>query len=562
MKRIALAMLLSASAACSCAGPLFRAEFRPGLPGWEVQNYENRIVLDARKFAGEDALVVTCADPNESGDTAWGLVGQSFPVVPGERLRISVRSRGRVDARIAFPLGFKEKYHSGLFWFGADGKPLGTRLGFGYEASPSEWRTMRHCGVVPPGAATARLSIGVANPHFAGGDVLAVSSVVVERDVPVPPPAHGTSLRDDGVVLFDGEPFFPIGLYGLKKCAANGMSFDRALGDVKAAGFNTVQSYFATSSAALSEFLDLADRHGLKVMVPSQPRIDAPTAPSDNVSANRSHPAVLGWYLADDASGHHSPDSLAYRRRLVRYSDVGHITIQCDTPVIAGMNRYAPYVGITEAFLPQIYNFGKSVPDGEGIAYVARDMCAVRAAIEEAGRPVRSVWPVLQHFRGWSWSRFPTFAELRASVYASIALGARGVMIYTYCAANEKNEGVASSPERWAEAARMAGELNAIMPDLLCRDAKRTPSVTVLAGPKADALGAPSVVMLLKASAEPLLIAVNAANEPVRVRFGLACGAEEVFENRRLEPTGGLVDDFAPLGVHVYRLKSKERKTR
>ena len=555
-------MLLSASAACSCAGPLFRAEFKPGLPGWEVRNNGNLLALDVREFAGEQSLVVTRANQSASGDTAWGLVGAAFPVVPGERVRVVVRSRGRGDARLAFPQGFGKLYNSCMAWFDADGKIVGTPLGFGYDVSPCEWRTRRFAGVVPNGAVAARLALGVDNPNFGEGDVLAVSSVTVERDEPPPQSEHCTSLRDDGVVLFDGKPFFPIGIYGLKKCAANGMSFDKALGDVKAAGFNTVQSYFATSSAALSEFLDLADKHGLKVLVPSQPRIDGPTELPANVSANRSHPAVLGWYLADDTSGHHSPDSLAYRRRLVRYSDMGHITIQTDTPVINGMNRYAPYVGVTEAFLPQAYHFGKPVSDAAGVAYVVRDMLAVRSAIEEAGRPVKSVWPILQHFRGWGWKRFPTAAELRASVYASIAHGARGIAMYTYCGANEKNEGIVSSPERWAEAAAVVGELAKLSDVLTSRDASRQPVPTVVSGPKTDSLGQQSVSVLLKSGPEPVLIAVNAANEPVRVRFGLSCGAEEMFERRTIPAGDGLVDDFAPLGVHVYRLKSKERKTR
>lgn len=537
------------------AAPLFRATFEPGLPGWKVSNSENRLMLQVKDYEGEQALVVTRSPTAPKGDTAWGLVGPTLPVKAGERLRVVVRARGRGDARLAFPLGFNGQFLSALQWLDAAGKPVGPRLGFGYDVSTVEWRTRRYAGVVPSGAVSARVLVGVDNPDLGAGDVLAISSVVVERDEPPASAAHRTSLRDDGVVLCDGEPFFPIGLYGIKKTAVNGMSYEKALAGVKSAGFNTVQTYFATTPETLSEFLDQADRLGLKAFVASQPRIDGPTEASANVSANRNRPSVLGWYLADDASGHHAPDQLFYRRRFVRYSDTDHLTLQTDTPVIAGQNRYAPYVGSTEVFLPQIYCFGKPETDANGVAFVVRDMLAVREAIEEAGSPVRSVWPVLQHFNGWGWNRFPTYAELRASVYAALAHGARGILLYTYCGADEKNLGVASSPERWAEAAEIAGELKALAPDLVCRDAKRKPTVTVLDGPQADALGAPSVSVLLKASEVPLLLAVNAANAPVRIRFGLACKAEEIFEKRTLSSTDGLVDTFAPLAVHVYRLK-------
>ena len=81
----------------------------------------------------------------------------------------------------------------------------------------------------------------------------------------------------------------------------------------------------------------------------------------------------------------------------------------------------------------------------------------------------------------------------------------------------------------------------------------------MLEGPAADALGQPSISLLLKTGESPLLIAVNSANERVRVRFGVKgfAGAEEIFERRAISVgESGFEDEFDPIGVHVYRLSA------
>ena len=54
--------------------------------------------------------------------------------------------------------------------------------------------------------------------------------------------APKVALRDDGITLVDGKPFFPIGLYGLRALPLNGGSLEKAVLDVADAGFNLVHS--------------------------------------------------------------------------------------------------------------------------------------------------------------------------------------------------------------------------------------------------------------------------------------------------------------------------------
>ena len=68
-----------------------------------------------------------------------------------------------------------------------------------------------------------------------------------------------TTLRDDGVLLFEGKPFFPIGIYGIKPHEFNGNSFGRAIADLRTAGFNAGHAY---SYRWNPEFLSAAATNG------------------------------------------------------------------------------------------------------------------------------------------------------------------------------------------------------------------------------------------------------------------------------------------------------------
>ena len=57
------------------------------------------------------------------------------------------------------------------------------------------------------------------------------------------PDAPRATLRDDGITLIDGKPFFPIGAYAVSRREFNGNDLDRAFRDLKAAGFNFAHTY-------------------------------------------------------------------------------------------------------------------------------------------------------------------------------------------------------------------------------------------------------------------------------------------------------------------------------
>jgi hypothetical protein len=151
--------------------------------------------------------------------------------------------------------------------------------------------------------------------------------------------------------------------------------------------------------------------------------------------------------------------------------------------------------------------------------------------------------------------------------YLAIVRGAHGMMWYTYSDSPTSNgRGAAHTPETWEILASVTRELAAIQDDLAAPSALEQPSCEILTGPAVDGFGDRSVSVLLKdCPGSKLLIAVNTADKPVKARITSldVRKAEVLFEDGRslaTEETGygthqfGFTDDFAPNGVHVYRL--------
>ena len=161
-------------------------------------------------------------------------------------------------------------------------------------------------------------------------------------------------LRKDGVTLIDGEPFFPIGLYGLRKLPVNGNSLDSALRTVAEGGFNCVHSY---TDGKTKGFLDLAQQHGLKAWTASR-------LPDKNfVDTLRHHPAVFAWYVGDDTAMHHTPSEIYDRVDGIRAVDPTRITVQADVMNSGdAVSSYFPFVKVTDGFLPEVYPVSAETP--------------------------------------------------------------------------------------------------------------------------------------------------------------------------------------------------------
>ena len=358
------------------------------------------------------------------------------------------------------------------------------------------------------------------------------------------------TMRDDGFVLVDGKPFFPIGLYAVWKREFNGNNIDKAFKDLKAAGFNFAHTYNASRNADFAEFLNTADKYGFKLWItPGSDMIN-------NIIRERHHPSILAWYIGDDTHTYFSPEDVRRNHDICHSLDNAHLTTQADGTGPRGASHYEAFIESTDSFMPEIYPVREDKPEAKEVPTVIRDMKTIFDDLSRNGSPVKTIWAIIQHFDGWGWKRFPSFDELRAMSYLSIIHGAHGITWYTYGGYNQ-NHGVTSTPEHWREITTVAGELSSIHDQLCSRHAKEQPAVTILDGPKTDGLDYPSVTCLLKDNDGPkILLVCNSSTGDVKASIDVKGfkTAKVLFEDRTLDCANGLKDDFKPFAVHVYEL--------
>ena len=406
-----------------------------------------------------------------------------------------------------------------------------------------EWTSGRH--LVDVYARDAAGNAAVARKAFLSGQA---------------PAARRVCLRDDGAVLLDGKPFFPIGMYAVSRYDFNGNDFDNALAGLKRAGFNMVHSY---GDRFDPDLFAAAAKHGMVQWTSGHGAYN----PDDSwfMDTGRGDGTVLAWYIGDDTSMNTPPGRLFDRDEAVRMLDGTRITCHADgVRASAAKSNYQEYVNYADVFLPEIYPID-GFKDERCVAEVCRDMDRCLADIRDYGdgsRP-RGVWPILQCFHGKGWKRYPTPREMYAMSFAAVIHGGNGITWFKYGAdigeRGTRYSGMFRTPEDWAAMTNISARIASLAPVLLERTPPGQEVPEVVSGPAQDPLGQPSVTVLLKNHAgSSYILAVNASTAAVRARFRTHARAKTckvAWEKRRIPVAGGTFEDsFEPFDVHVYRI--------
>jgi len=361
------------------------------------------------------------------------------------------------------------------------------------------------------------------------------------------------TLRKDGAVLIDQKPFFPVGIYSVWKKDFNSNSFDRAFAELKGNGFNVAHTYSSGRTPDFRDFMDSAARHGLRLFLASGEGANCMDAQRvlEDVARERSHPAVLAWYLADDTAMHVMPRRLTELSEALRGIDPDHITVQADGVGQPPFSNYSEFVGATDGFLPELY----PIRGDDDVPQIITDMQTLRADIQAAGNPVKTVWPIIQYFEGWGWPRFPTAEELRAMSFLALIHGANGITWYTY-GGHGKNHGATQTDETWRTMCGVSKEISGLQ-DVLLSETCPAPPTAIVTGPLKDSRGHPSMNVLAKSyRSRRYLLCANSAKAEVTATFSLP-DVKKVTDRqgpaRALAlAQGALTDTFPPYGVRVY----------
>ncbi|MBI3948351.1 MAG: hypothetical protein HY321_20720 [Armatimonadetes bacterium] len=395
--------------------------------------------------------------------------------------------------------------------------------------------------------------------------VLASYAVSLRKEKPAPSGVREVKVdRERTVALVDGEPFFPIAIYGVPP---------EAMKEFAAAGFNSVVKWNlsgtqlkrarATSEAAgrqvVTEYLDACQEAGLKV-------IEWPTAYGAGyvqtelpfwiskfspgwrrflddplpfvIESTRRHPAVVAYYGPDEPEGH-----AAVKAACREYADA-----------VTRLDPYHPNfflcAGWNLAEWPEIVEIG-------GLDFYAIGSGSPLVSVYDAARynslKMRKcripLWwaPLCETYSGST--NHLTGPMQQAQGYLAVIGGSNGVMWWVWPPRYQEN---------WEALKKVAGEFRALTPVLV----EPTPDQKIVYLPREVQ---DTVKVLVKRHAgKTYLITTNAHPNPVTATFSLPrdCEGEASvwFESRRLPmKDGAFTDSYAGNERHVYEIPAAWR---
>jgi hypothetical protein len=253
------------------------------------------------------------------------------------------------------------------------------------------------------------------------------------------------------------------------------------------------------------------------------------------------HPALLGWYIADEPTGNNiSPEQLEKIYLTVKENDPWHpVSVVFMAPFLSSRR----YINALDIVMADPY----PVPDLP--VTMVGDVAGQLKAEFDGKKPV---WIVTQAFGGGElWSREPTLQEIRSMTWQSIIEGAAGIQFFVRQGLNYFPKSAAT----WGECGRMATEVAELIPWLLS-DEEALP---------VESYSKNIIVSSRLHNGQLIVMAVNKINEPLRTVIRINginnTKAGVLFENRSVAVTGGfLTDQLAPFGSMVYLINIKPEK--
>jgi hypothetical protein len=236
---------------------------------------------------------------------------------------------------------------------------------------------------------------------------------------------------------------YPIGVYSADPAT------DKTFAFLKSIGVNYVHTYgmghnTEENNIATKKFLDLAQKHGLKVMVNLMGRIwvkkvDGVEQLRQFVRKFKDHPAVGFWYLYDEPRARDLPKLRKLYSMLKQETPL--IPVALVTPWI---EEWTCFQEVYDILLVDLY----PVRDEEFPQSPIQSLTQFAGQAIKLGKPV-IVAPQIMNWETFAYQlkgkgydekkfRYPNFQELRYWSYFTLARGGRGLMYFSFYHAHKK----------------------------------------------------------------------------------------------------------------------------
>jgi hypothetical protein len=344
-----------------------------------------------------------------------------------------------------------------------------------------------------------------------------------------------SSIRSDGTILVNGEPFFPIGFYHVS-WGSSASDLVRDMNIMADAGFNIMHAS-QTPSNNYGSFLDEANRRKVYIVTEfGEDRLKV-------VNQYKNKPAVFGWNIADDIdNGNTTREQVQERHNQLKSADPNHLTY------VSGYKRTtqpAPNIG-NYADIPDVVAM-QSYPisvDILGAVYVTM------ANAVDAAKPYNR--PIIGNVQSFKWyhsgARVPTAKEARNMTYQALAAGVKGIIYYTFY---DSSNYLPNYTDAWNEYKTLVPEIKQLSPIFL--NGKLTRVNTGIQSVYASYWEYQNKIYVIAVN----VLSDQSRNITIKLPADAATQATAMFANR---PNGLVVNNGSLTGtilaqdVHVYVL--------
>ncbi|MDO4630491.1 MAG: hypothetical protein Q4C70_15035, partial [Planctomycetia bacterium] len=367
------------------------------------------------------------------------------------------------------------------------------------------------------------LTVSVPNPRKGGVEKESLTLVKYDKM-----PERKSYIDEHQRMIVDGKPFFPLGLY----------FHNPSTTDVERMGnspFNCIMSYAQLSR----ETLDDLHAHGVSSIYSVKDYYEGLAVKTDEegrrkttekIQQFKDHPAVIAWYINDELP-------LSMLKVLSEHRDL------CEE-----LDPSRP----TWVVLYQVDQIRQYIPTFDVIGTDPYPISGKPAALayewakktRDASLGTRACWQVPQYFNWANYrssqtqERTPTYDEMRAMTWMSIAGGANGIVGYSYFDMERNYAGRGGSPEAkkesfdrtWNDVCRVGEEVKKYESILLAIDTPaevtlKTSETSENAKENGKSKRVPDVVYRLYGNGvETWLLAVNTKVEAQTAEFTIPAG--------------------------------------
>lgn len=357
-------------------------------------------------------------------------------------------------------------------------------------------------------------------------------------------------------MYLDGKPFFPLGHYV-------GRMTDEDIAEYKRGPHNFVIQYGGATAAELDRWQKAGvyvapDVRGLIYGYNYSAKSGLKTIEDSKVAFRKlygeigSHPALVMWYLNDEAPVQFVPNTTAVNEFLHEL-DPEHATVTC----LCAPRTVGAFLPSYDVMAHDCYPIGNHVGKNM-MERVTRQM----REVEDDMQAMRPLWFIPQTF-DWKWCyrgdslkrcdqeylRMPTREEMACMTWQGIACGANGIVSYSFSTIRKYAKGDAYE-KAWSDTCAVAEEV------------KKMETVLLADGLPVETAGLPTYVVARawRHAGSDWYLVVNAMREPQKATVPLATpGAKLATALGRgvtLAPDGrSLVCDFGPMDYAFVEIK-------